>query len=174
MTNPLEIVQEQAEDDGLWFNAETAPEAYLQQELRRLHAAVERTSAAPQAPGIHSCSYYCERPECIKRQRDELRDAAPVAQTADARAQEHLKACKAACIQLAEEKQTLLTACNAACIQLAEEKQTLLTALLTVLEDLLPYAEACIGPTGRLNPPGDSVITAAHAAIAAIQREGEK
>lgn len=23
---------------------------------------------------IHTCSYYCERPECIKRQRDELRD----------------------------------------------------------------------------------------------------
>ena len=22
---------------------------------------------------IHSCSYYCDRPECIKRQRDELR-----------------------------------------------------------------------------------------------------
>jgi hypothetical protein len=23
---------------------------------------------------IHTCSYYCDRPECIKRQRDELRD----------------------------------------------------------------------------------------------------
>ena len=23
---------------------------------------------------IHSCSYYCDRPECIKAQRDELRD----------------------------------------------------------------------------------------------------
>ena len=23
---------------------------------------------------IHSCSYYCERPECIKAQRDELRE----------------------------------------------------------------------------------------------------
>jgi len=22
---------------------------------------------------IHSCSYYCERPECVKEQRDELR-----------------------------------------------------------------------------------------------------
>jgi len=31
----------QAEDDGLWFQAATAPEAYLQQELRRLHAAIE-------------------------------------------------------------------------------------------------------------------------------------
>lgn len=23
---------------------------------------------------IHSCSYYCERPECVKAQRDELRE----------------------------------------------------------------------------------------------------
>ena len=23
---------------------------------------------------VHSCSYYCERPECIKAQRDELRE----------------------------------------------------------------------------------------------------
>ena len=22
--------------------------------------------------GIHSCSYYCERPECVRRQRDEF------------------------------------------------------------------------------------------------------
>jgi hypothetical protein len=36
-----QMVDEQAEDDGLWFVAQTAPEAYLQQELRRLHAAVE-------------------------------------------------------------------------------------------------------------------------------------
>jgi hypothetical protein len=24
--------------------------------------------------GIHSCSYYCTRPECIRAQRDELRE----------------------------------------------------------------------------------------------------
>ena len=35
------LVDEQAEDEGLWFLAATAPEAYLQQELRRLHAAIE-------------------------------------------------------------------------------------------------------------------------------------
>jgi len=35
------IVDEQAEDEGLWFIAPTAPEAYLQQELRRLHAVIE-------------------------------------------------------------------------------------------------------------------------------------
>lgn len=39
--HPSTLVNEQAEDDGLWFVATTAPEAYLQQELRRLHAAVE-------------------------------------------------------------------------------------------------------------------------------------
>lgn len=39
---PLQIVLEQAEDEGLWFEARTAPEAYLQQELRKLHAAVEQ------------------------------------------------------------------------------------------------------------------------------------
>ncbi len=35
------LVAEQAEDFGLWFIARTAPEAYLQQELRRLHAEIE-------------------------------------------------------------------------------------------------------------------------------------
>ena len=42
MTDALQLVNAQAEDAGLWFNAQTAPEAYLQQALRRLHAAVER------------------------------------------------------------------------------------------------------------------------------------
>lgn len=40
-----DLVNAQAEDDGLWFNAKTAPEAYLQQELRRLHAACESRAA---------------------------------------------------------------------------------------------------------------------------------
>ena len=35
------LVNEQAEDEGLWFDAATASEAYLQQELRKLHAAIE-------------------------------------------------------------------------------------------------------------------------------------
>ena len=35
-----QLADEQAEDEGLWFQAVTAPEAYLQQELRRLHAAL--------------------------------------------------------------------------------------------------------------------------------------
>ena len=40
------VCSEQAEDEGLWFEAETAPEAYLQQELRRLHAVIERDDSA--------------------------------------------------------------------------------------------------------------------------------
>ena len=35
------ITDKQAEDEGLWFAAVTAPEAYLQQELRKLHSAIE-------------------------------------------------------------------------------------------------------------------------------------
>tara|TARA_R110002126_G_scaffold55928_3_gene149887 strand:- start:1026 stop:1208 length:183 start_codon:yes stop_codon:yes gene_type:complete len=35
------VCQDQTEDEGLWFNAETAPEAYLQMELRRLHKIIE-------------------------------------------------------------------------------------------------------------------------------------
>ena len=35
------LVDEQAEDDGLWFVAQYAPEAYLQKALRRLHEVIE-------------------------------------------------------------------------------------------------------------------------------------
>jgi len=35
------LVEQQANDEGLWFVAHTAPEAYLQQELRKLHALCE-------------------------------------------------------------------------------------------------------------------------------------
>lgn len=42
---PLEairkMVEVQANDEGLWFVATTAPEAYLQKELRRLHGFIE-------------------------------------------------------------------------------------------------------------------------------------
>ena len=38
----LDLVNEQAEDEGLWFEAVYVSEAYLQQELRRLHATIER------------------------------------------------------------------------------------------------------------------------------------
>jgi hypothetical protein len=42
------IVDAQAEDEGLWCIAETAPEAYLQQELRRLHSVIEGLCGAGQ------------------------------------------------------------------------------------------------------------------------------
>ena len=42
MNNPiLAMVNTQAEDEGLWFKAETAPEAYLQRALRSLHLVIE-------------------------------------------------------------------------------------------------------------------------------------
>lgn len=37
----IKLVDEQAEDEGLWFVAETTSEAYLQSALRRLHAVIE-------------------------------------------------------------------------------------------------------------------------------------
>ena len=44
--SPISIVCQQAQDEGLWFVAKTAPEAYLQSELRKLHLAVEDEAAA--------------------------------------------------------------------------------------------------------------------------------
>jgi len=38
----LQLVALQTEDEGLWAIAETATEDYLQQELRKLHEAIER------------------------------------------------------------------------------------------------------------------------------------
>ena len=38
----LALVEQQANDEGLWFVAQTAPEAYLQQELRKLHDLIEK------------------------------------------------------------------------------------------------------------------------------------
>lgn len=39
---------------------------------------------------IHSCSYYCERPACIKAQRDELRGALDALMVENARLREAL------------------------------------------------------------------------------------
>lgn len=38
-----DLVDKQAEDEGLWFIAETAAEAYLQEQLRALHTEIERS-----------------------------------------------------------------------------------------------------------------------------------
>jgi hypothetical protein len=37
------LVEKQADDEGLWFEAQTCAEAYLQQQLRLLHAEIEGT-----------------------------------------------------------------------------------------------------------------------------------
>ena len=37
-----ELVDRQANDEGLWFAAQTAPEEYLQAALRTLHVQIER------------------------------------------------------------------------------------------------------------------------------------
>ena len=36
-----ELIDKQAEDEGLWFEVETASEDFLQEALRELHKAVE-------------------------------------------------------------------------------------------------------------------------------------
>lgn len=41
MTALNTLVAKQAEDVGLWFEAQTATEAYLQQALRDLHKLIE-------------------------------------------------------------------------------------------------------------------------------------
>jgi hypothetical protein len=52
MTTQLrDLLREQAEDDGLWFVAKTAPEAYLQQDLRRLHHVAEAALASRATSG---------------------------------------------------------------------------------------------------------------------------
>lgn len=42
LPKPLALVLKQAMDNGLWFNAQTIQEAYLQNALRELHDAVEK------------------------------------------------------------------------------------------------------------------------------------
>jgi len=37
----LDLVNEQAEDEALWFQAQFISEAYLQEALRKLHKAIE-------------------------------------------------------------------------------------------------------------------------------------
>lgn len=39
----LTIVDKQAEDETLWFKAQTITEEYLQRALRDLHASIERS-----------------------------------------------------------------------------------------------------------------------------------
>jgi hypothetical protein len=45
----LALVAKQAEDEGLWFDAKYASEAYLQKALRKLHAVIESSPPEPTA-----------------------------------------------------------------------------------------------------------------------------
>ena len=56
------VVDEQAEDEGLWFVAETMTEAYLQSALRRLHAAVENVPQWGFTPALGKRIVYYEYP----------------------------------------------------------------------------------------------------------------
>jgi len=44
MNEILELVNKQAEDEGLWFDAETEGEAYLMWALRLLHEVIENAA----------------------------------------------------------------------------------------------------------------------------------
>jgi hypothetical protein len=51
-----------AEDDGLWFGAATAAEAYLQQELRTLCAVIEGVSPDECARAAYDCKLAVKLP----------------------------------------------------------------------------------------------------------------
>lgn len=72
----LALVKRQADDEGLWFKARTAPEAYLQKALRDLHAAIEPGGRdAPPSP-THPLEAWlkADSPITEARRREELRD----------------------------------------------------------------------------------------------------
>ena len=52
----LKLVEEQANDEGLWFRAETLAEANVQAALRKLHAAIEGKS--PMVCALESLAAY--------------------------------------------------------------------------------------------------------------------
>ena len=59
-TDLAEKLAKQAEDEGIWFIAETAPEAYLQKELRKLHRIIEEEFGPPKyKPRDHGISEEC-------------------------------------------------------------------------------------------------------------------
>ena len=55
------LVDEQAEDEGLWFEAQYISEAMLQSALRSLHAVIERTLDTECDCGEGDC-HWCSRP----------------------------------------------------------------------------------------------------------------
>ena len=69
------LVDEQAEDEGLWSFVATAHEKYLQQALRRLHAVIEErgdmSDVCKHGSLARSCEI-CERDKVIDRLRAEV------------------------------------------------------------------------------------------------------
>ena len=59
-----QLVETQIDDEGLWFIDANMAEGYLQQELRKLHAAVEAALAQPagepRCDADHECKPYAE------------------------------------------------------------------------------------------------------------------
>ena len=68
LTNARRIVEEQAEDEALWFTEASASEAYLQQALRRLQAAVEGDATFVPIPG------FAMPPDDVLKQVTEIKD----------------------------------------------------------------------------------------------------
>jgi len=63
-----ELVEKQAEDEGIFFAAQTGPEAYLQQEIRKLHALIEENEMdimiwCEDVCGDPDCGFCKDRPE---------------------------------------------------------------------------------------------------------------
>jgi hypothetical protein len=51
----------------------------------------------PSSGDVHTCSYHCNRPECIKAQRDELRDSLAAAEADAGRYQDVLQKTQSWC-----------------------------------------------------------------------------
>lgn len=64
------LINEQAEDPGLWFIATTAAEAYLQAALRKLHEAIEKS--APTEACKLACDAQADAPEPISHTLGQL------------------------------------------------------------------------------------------------------
>jgi hypothetical protein len=74
----LALVHAQAEDEGLWFVAATAPEAYLQQALRAVHAAVESSARSDGSPLARLTEERDQAEIKLTRAQGALADAATV------------------------------------------------------------------------------------------------
>ena len=112
----------------------------------------------PTSESIHTCSYYCERPECIKRQRDELvkemeareavdgrydeRTAAPIAQLEAAQSQ-------AAALQVELDEAKEQMASDEKEIQLAQRDAYAFKGQAAAMAGLLEEAQNCIHSAGQ-------------------------